>query len=143
MPRKWIWHEEEQRLVAEEEYRAMKAGVTAAKASHLPRPYIRTDGMSDTWNPADGRHYDSKSAYEAAVKAAGCEIVGNDPIESVTAPKRSKSSAKEISQDVKTAYDQVDQGMEVEPLMTKEEFEAPLKERVEEIVVGDGNAQAV
>lgn len=46
--------------------------------SDLPRPYLRPDGMSDVWNPVDGRHYDSKSAYERAVKAAGCEIVGND-----------------------------------------------------------------
>ncbi|MDB5441093.1 MAG: hypothetical protein JWM33_3520 [Caulobacteraceae bacterium] len=41
-------------------------------------PAIRTDGMAETWNPADGRTYDSRSAYERAVKAAGCEIVGND-----------------------------------------------------------------
>lgn len=41
-------------------------------------PFVRVDGMATTWNPADGRTYDSRSAYERAVKAAGCEIVGND-----------------------------------------------------------------
>lgn len=49
-----------------------------AARSDLPSPMLRPDGMSDTWNPADGKHYDSKSSYERAVKAAGCEIVGND-----------------------------------------------------------------
>lgn len=46
--------------------------------SHLPAPRIRADGMQATWNPCDGREYESKSAYERAVKDAGCEIVGND-----------------------------------------------------------------
>jgi len=46
--------------------------------SHLPAPRIRPDGMSSTWNPVNGKHYESKSAYERAVKDAGCEIVGND-----------------------------------------------------------------
>lgn len=47
--------------------------------SSLKAPYIRTDGMDATWNPATGETYDSKSAYERAVKDAGCVIVGNDP----------------------------------------------------------------
>lgn len=58
-------------------YRRIDSGPAPAK-SDLPRPMIRSDGMSATWNPVDGRHYESKSAYERAVKAAGCEIVGND-----------------------------------------------------------------
>ncbi len=41
-------------------------------------PYIRTDGMDALRSMADGRMYDSKSAYYASVRAAGCEIVGND-----------------------------------------------------------------
>jgi hypothetical protein len=36
------------------------------------------DTMEQTWNPADGQHYDSKAAYYRAVRAAGCEIMGND-----------------------------------------------------------------
>lgn len=46
--------------------------------SHLSAPMLRPDGMADTWNPVDNKHYDSKSQYERAVKAAGAEIVGND-----------------------------------------------------------------
>ncbi len=41
-------------------------------------PAIRTDGMSPIRSMADGRVYDSKSAYYASVRRAGCEIVGDD-----------------------------------------------------------------
>jgi len=34
--------------------------------------------MAPTVNPANGQMYDSRSAYERAVKDAGCSIVGND-----------------------------------------------------------------
>lgn len=46
--------------------------------SNLSAPYIRTDGMEAILSHADGQMYDSKSQYYAAVKAKGCEIVGND-----------------------------------------------------------------
>lgn len=46
--------------------------------SDLPTPRLIRDGLDDVWNPVDGRTYDSKSAYYNAVKAAGCEIAGND-----------------------------------------------------------------
>lgn len=35
-------------------------------------------GVNGTFNHADGKRYDSKSQYERAVKAKGCQIVGND-----------------------------------------------------------------
>lgn len=41
-------------------------------------PNIISDTMGPTRNMADGRLYDSKSRYYEAVKAAGCEIVGDD-----------------------------------------------------------------
>lgn len=46
--------------------------------SHLPAPRIRPDGMQAVWNPCDNKHYESRSQYEQAVKAAGAEIVGDD-----------------------------------------------------------------
>jgi hypothetical protein len=46
--------------------------------SDLPTPRLIRDGLDNVWNPVDGRTYDSKSAYYSAVKAAGCEIAGND-----------------------------------------------------------------
>ena len=41
-------------------------------------PFIRTDGMDPIRSMADGRTYDSRSAYYASVRSAGCEIVGDD-----------------------------------------------------------------
>ena len=41
-------------------------------------PNIRTDGMDPLQSMADGKHYDSKSAYYASIRRAGCEIVGDD-----------------------------------------------------------------
>ena len=52
--------------------------IMESKRSALGVPYIRGDGMGETWNPVDGKHYDSRSAYERAVKDAGCQIVGTD-----------------------------------------------------------------
>lgn len=51
------------------------------KSEAEPLPWvtsIRTDGMDAIECPADGRTYDSRSAYYGAVKRAGCEIVGNE-----------------------------------------------------------------
>lgn len=41
-------------------------------------PMVIGDCMDRTLNPADGRQYDSKRAYYKAVRAAGCEIIGNE-----------------------------------------------------------------
>jgi hypothetical protein len=41
-------------------------------------PRLIRDGLDDVWNPANGKVYDSKSAYYRAVKDAGYEIAGND-----------------------------------------------------------------
>lgn len=72
------------------------------KRSHLPMPAIRTDGMEATMNHADGKTYDSRSAYERAVKDAGCVIVGNDqPAE------RQITEVPNVGQDVKTAIEQL------------------------------------
>jgi hypothetical protein len=40
--------------------------------------HIGPDGMDATFCPADGRTYDSKSAYYKAVKNKGLQVVGND-----------------------------------------------------------------
>jgi hypothetical protein len=45
-------------------------------------PFIVSDdlGSRGVLNPADGKKYDSKSAYYRAVKAKGNEIVGNEKL---------------------------------------------------------------
>jgi hypothetical protein len=49
---------------------------TAANAD--PRLHVISDSLPDVLNHANGLRYDSKRAYEKAVRAAGCEIVGNE-----------------------------------------------------------------
>lgn len=51
---------------------------TPPARSDLAAPAIRPDGMDAIRGHADGRMHDSKSAYYQSVKAAGCEIVGDD-----------------------------------------------------------------
>lgn len=73
--------------------------------SDLPTPKLIRDGLDDVWNPVDGKKYDSKSAYYAAVKAAGCEIAGNDS--SITNPKPVETTVpKGLKDDLKAAWDQ-------------------------------------
>lgn len=59
------------------------------KRSHLAAPNFISDdlGSNGLLNHADGRVYTSKAAYVRAVRAAGCEIVGN---EKLTPPKYEK-----------------------------------------------------
>lgn len=64
---------------------------------------IISDGMNATLNPANGRTYDSKSAYYKAVRAAGCEIIGNEK-PSASAP----SALPDPVHDIKAAFEQVE-----------------------------------
>ncbi len=74
-----------------------------AARSDLSAPMIITDTMEPTWNPANGQTYDSKRKYEKAVRAAGCEIIGNE------APKASaRPSAPDPIEDVKAAIEMVE-----------------------------------
>lgn len=41
-------------------------------------PYVRSDGMDPIRSMVSGKMHDSRSAYYAEVRSAGCEIVGND-----------------------------------------------------------------
>ena len=41
-------------------------------------PMVRPDGMAPIRSMADGRIYESRSAYYASVRAAGGEIVGDE-----------------------------------------------------------------
>jgi hypothetical protein len=54
--------------------------VEKSAASIDPRLHIISDTMPMTLNHANGQRYDSKRAYEKGVRAAGCEIVGNEKL---------------------------------------------------------------
>jgi hypothetical protein len=72
----FVFDRAQQKMVpAAEFYRRKWEGV---KVSDLPRPMIISDSLDDTMNPADGKQYNSKSAYYKAVRKAGCEIIGNE-----------------------------------------------------------------
>jgi hypothetical protein len=53
-------------------------GEMQSRRSHLAAPSVRPDGMAPIRSMADGKIYDSKSGYDASVRRAGCEIVGDD-----------------------------------------------------------------
>jgi hypothetical protein len=75
---------------------ARKRRENAAK-SLLPAPNIIRDALDNVKNPVNGKLYDSKSAYYQAVRAAGCEIVGNEAEKMVGEPfARSNVGADEI-----------------------------------------------
>lgn len=74
-----------------------------AARSDLSAPMIIRDGMEPTWNPVNGERYDSKRAYEKAVKAAGCEILGNEK------PSASPRPSQDVSgEEIKQAIEQVE-----------------------------------
>lgn len=49
--------------------------------------YVISDHLDDLVNHADGKRYSSKRAYYRAVRAAGCEIVGNEELRSAPRPE--------------------------------------------------------
>lgn len=63
--------------------------------------YVISDTMDGVLNHADGRMYDSKSRYTRAVKAAGCEIIGNDKVERRITPPRP------VRDDIRRAIEQL------------------------------------
>lgn len=87
-----------------------------AVRSYKPRvgPYIITDTMPALMNHADGRLYDSKSAFRAATKAAGLVEIGND-VPTAPAPRERIGG---LEQDVARAYEMVEQGYQTPPLDT-------------------------
>lgn len=61
-----------------------------------------SDGMDATFCPADGKVYDSRSGYYAAVKNKGLEIVGNDaPTERASPATKEIDWRPEVAQAIK------------------------------------------
>lgn len=78
--------------------------VEESKRSALSAPMIISDNMNPIRSMADGKVYDSKSAYERGVKATGCRIVGNDRLDS------SRTEAPRAGRDIKRAIEQLKAG---------------------------------
>lgn len=79
------------------------AMVAAQSALRPKTPYIISDRLDDVWNPATGKTYDSKSQYYRDVRAAGCEIVGNETM----APPKPIEAVPGVERDLKTAIEQL------------------------------------
>ena len=74
---------------------------------HGVSAYVIGDTMDHTMNPVNGRHYDSKSAYYKAVRAAGCEIIGNEnPANGVG----QRPEMPDPGEDVKMAIEKLESG---------------------------------
>jgi hypothetical protein len=67
-------------------------------------PMVRPDAMDPLRSMADGRVYESRSAYYASVRAAGCEIVGD---ERASLERRPAFEPGRAGADIKTALEQL------------------------------------
>ncbi len=79
---------------------------------HLAAPlnqsaYIRPDGMDPILSHADGKTYDSKSAYYASVRRAGSEIIGND---TSIFRERQEYRPEGVERSIKQAIEQLSSG---------------------------------
>lgn len=77
----------EEIMQAVEERDKRVAQIRAENAKYIPpvgAPMLISDdlGINGLFCHADGKTYDSKSAYYKAVRAAGMEIVGNEKLKS-------------------------------------------------------------
>lgn len=90
------------KFVEKSEYYARKA---RNDRSDFPTPAIRSDdlGLNGIWCPSDGERYDSKSAYYAAVKSTGGEIIGGDEQAAFGQPMRKEYKPEGIVDDIKKA----------------------------------------
>jgi hypothetical protein len=70
-------------------------------------PMVRPDGMAPVRSMADGKIYESRSGYYASVRAAGCEIVGD---ERVPFERRSGFAPGRAGADIKAAIEQLRSG---------------------------------
>lgn len=104
----WIWCNDQKALIPKSQYVRRMAEAAVACRSGLPRPMIIKDGLDDLYSHADGQRYTSKRAYERSVKAAGCEIVGNEDLSKHTAPTYdAKQHEADIAADVGRAIAEV------------------------------------
>lgn len=86
--------------------------VEKASAPPLRAVHVISDTMSPTVHMADGKTYESKSAFRRRTKASGCIEVGNEKL----VPKTVEFSNAERVDAIKRAIDQHEQGYRPPPL---------------------------
>lgn len=94
----WVWDRNKRELIPKHLYVQPNES-----RSDLPAPMIISDHLDYVQNPVNGQTYTSKSQYYKAVKAAGCEIIGNEK------PSASpKPQLDDPGKDIKDAIEQLD-----------------------------------
>lgn len=63
--------------------------------------YVIQDTMDATWHPADGKVYESKSAFRRSTKSHGCVELGNDEV------RDSRPELPPVKDDLLRAWDEV------------------------------------
>lgn len=84
---RYFWDKHSKEFVEASQYRRRSLSSGA---------FVISDTMPDTINHADGKTYNSKRAYEKAVRAAGCVIVGNEKI-----PERKPIEMPSLKEDIR------------------------------------------
>ncbi len=82
------------------------AASTDKRSDHFPTPMVMKTSMAETRNPINGKSYTCMRAYEKDVRAAGCEIAGNDS-SIVNAKPKQVTTAPGLKQDIARAWDQL------------------------------------
>jgi hypothetical protein len=91
-----------------ENYPAGERTIPKEESNPDPRVHVISDallnkkGKPGVRNHADGRVYDSKRAFEKGVRAAGCEIVGNE-----TQTRTRVFNPGPVGPDIKAAIEQL------------------------------------
>jgi hypothetical protein len=76
-----------------------------SKRSRLAAPYVVRASLDYVRNPVDGKPYTCRHAYERAVKAAGCEIVGSE----AALPRRRRRAPPEgLARDLTRAWQKLE-----------------------------------
>lgn len=74
-------------------------------------PAVRSDrlpgGVDGLHNPATAKSYDSKSRYYADTKAAGCEILGNEPARRNRQRESSDKALAGRARDIKESIEKI------------------------------------
>ena len=74
--------------------------------SDLAFPQVARTSLDDLWNPVDGKRYSNSRNFEAAVKAKGCEIIGNDSSLVNAKPKKVETPRGRVD-DIIKAWDTI------------------------------------
>lgn len=90
----WVWDQRTEKLVPKHLYHR-----SPVPRSELPCPMVISDHLDSVWNPINGQRYDSKRAYEKAVRQGGGEIIGNESPR-VGAPPSMPGAAADVAEAV-------------------------------------------